>query len=70
MNIHIQHGLPFVELEITFRGQRLLLENVLLDTGSAGTIFNANMVDKIGVVSEENDTVDAIRGVGGVEYYT
>lgn len=68
MRIHIQYGLPFVELEITFRGEKILLENVLLDTGSAGTIFNANVVEKIGVVPEENDIVDTIRGVGGVEY--
>ena len=26
------------------------------------------MVDEIGVVSEENDIVDTIRGVGGIEY--
>ncbi|MDC3413010.1 hypothetical protein NC797_09545 [Aquibacillus sp. 3ASR75-11] len=47
MKIHIQYGLPFVELEVTFRGNKLLLDNVLLDTGSAGTIFNANVVEKI-----------------------
>lgn len=68
MKIHIEYRLPFVELEVTFRGNKLLLENVLLDTGSAGTIFNANLVEKIGVAPEENDIVDTIRGVGGVEY--
>lgn len=68
MKIHIQYGLPFVELEVTFRGNKLLLDNVLLDTGSAGTIFNANVVEKIGVAPEENDIVDTIRGVGGAEY--
>ncbi|SOC24993.1 aspartyl protease [Ureibacillus xyleni] len=68
MKINIKYGLPFIELEVTFRGNKLLLENVLLDTGSAGTVFNANIVEKIGVVPEENDTVDTIRGVGGVEY--
>lgn len=41
---------------------------MLLDTGSTGTIFNANLVEKIGVSPEENDIVDTIRGVGGVEY--
>jgi hypothetical protein len=40
----------------------------LLDTGSAGTIFNANLVGTIGVFPEGNDVVDTIRGVGGVEY--
>jgi hypothetical protein len=68
MKIHIHYGLPFVELEITFRGKKFLLDDVLLDTGSAGTIFNANVVERIGVAPEENDIVDTIRGVGGVEY--
>lgn len=68
MKIDIQHGLPFVKLEVHFRGEKLILDKVLLDTGSAGTIFNANVVDEIGVIPEENDVVDTIRGVGGVEY--
>lgn len=68
MKINILYGLPFVKLEIQYQGKRLILNKVLIDTGSAGTIFNANVVDEIGVVPEENDTVDTIRGVGGVEY--
>lgn len=40
----------------------------MLDTGSAGTIFNANLVSAIGVFPEGNDVVDTIRGVGGAEY--
>lgn len=39
-----------------------------MDTGSASTIFNANRLEIVGVVPEEYDVVDAIRGVGGVEY--
>ena len=35
--------LPFIEATVTFRGQSLKLENILLDTGSAGTIFNVNV---------------------------
>ena len=42
------------------------LDNVLPDTG-AGTIFNANVVEKIGVVPETHGIVDTLRGVGGVE---
>jgi len=33
------NGLPYVMACITYRGQQLTLENVLLDTGSAGTIY-------------------------------
>lgn len=68
MKIDIQHGLPFVQIEVTFRGKELILDKVLLDTGSAGTIFNADVVRAIGVIPESNDVVDTIRGVGGVEY--
>jgi hypothetical protein len=68
MKIEIKYGLPFVQLEVNFRGKKKLLDKVLLDTGSAGTIFNANIVEEIGVVPEENDIVDTNRGDGGVEY--
>lgn len=68
MKINIQYDLPFVSLVVEFRGKKIRLDKVLLDTGSAGTIFNANVVGEIGVVPEENDIVDTIRGVGGVEY--
>jgi hypothetical protein len=40
MQIVVKHELPFVEAVVTFRGQRITCKNVLLDTGSAGTIFN------------------------------
>ena len=39
MIIRIRKGLPYVEAELFFRGKKILLENVLLDTGSAGTVF-------------------------------
>jgi hypothetical protein len=41
MIIDVRHGLPFIEVTICFRGEELHLKNVLLDTGSAGTIFSA-----------------------------
>ncbi|GGH86349.1 hypothetical protein JOD43_003518 [Pullulanibacillus pueri] len=39
----------------------------MLDTGSAGTVFNANVVEKIGVKVEPGDILNKIRGVGGME---
>ncbi|MFX3636037.1 MAG: retropepsin-like aspartic protease [Candidatus Pristimantibacillus sp.] len=68
MNITEVYGLPFVKITIVFRGKALELNRVLLDTGSASTLFNADLVGDIGIVPEENDAVDTIRGVGGVEY--
>ncbi|WP_088833647.1 retropepsin-like aspartic protease [Paenibacillus tyrfis] len=68
MNIAEEYGLPFISLTIIYKGKELELQKVLLDTGSASTLFNADLVRDIGVVPEENDVVDTIRGVGGVEY--
>ncbi|WP_239713751.1 retropepsin-like aspartic protease [Paenibacillus sp. 19GGS1-52] len=55
-------------MTVVFRGRELKLEKVLLDTGSASTLLNADIVQEIGMVLEGNDIVDMIRGVGGVEY--
>lgn len=60
--------LPFIEATVTFCGQSLKLENVLLDTGSAGTIFNVNKLEQIGVKPEANDVTQTIQGVGGLEF--
>ncbi|WP_019914310.1 retropepsin-like aspartic protease [Paenibacillus sp. HW567] len=68
MNITEIYGLPFVSMTVVFRGRELRLEKVLLDTGSASTLLNADVVQEIGMVPEGNDIVDIIRGVGGVEY--
>jgi hypothetical protein len=37
MKISEIYGLPFISLQLTFRGEVLYLEKVLLDTGSAST---------------------------------
>lgn len=61
-------GLPFIEVLVEFRGQRMKLKNVLIDTGSAGTIFNVNKLEEIGVMPETDDVTQTIQGVGGVEF--
>ncbi|MFE4712216.1 retropepsin-like aspartic protease [Paenibacillus sp. NPDC056722] len=68
MNIKERYELPFISLVVAFRGKEIQLGKVLLDTGSASTLLNADIVRDIGMVPEENDVVDIIRGVGGVEY--
>jgi hypothetical protein len=67
MNIDMRYGLPFIEIGICYRGEELQLKNILLDTGSAGTIFSADVVAAIGVEVEPGDYLNKIRGVGGVE---
>jgi hypothetical protein len=68
MNIRLQEGLPFVPAVVGFHGQSLILNNVLLDTGSAGSIFSADRPAKIDLSYAPEDELLRIRGVGGVEF--
>jgi hypothetical protein len=68
MKIRRAHGLAYVEAGVTFRGQSLHLPNIILDTGSASTIFAADRMLEIGVAPEPADAVRRIRGVGGTEF--
>ena len=49
MNIQVREGLPYVTVTLLHGGQQLDLANVLLDTGSAGTLFAADQVLAIGL---------------------
>ena len=42
MNIQVRDGLPYVTVTLLYGGQQLDLANVLLDTGSAGTLLAAD----------------------------
>lgn len=55
--------LPFIEATVTFRGQSIKLMTVLIDTGSAGTIFSVNKLEAIGVKPEANDVTQTIPSV-------
>jgi hypothetical protein len=68
MRIRLAHGLPYVEATLEFRGRRVQAGDVILDTGSAGTIFSADRLLEIGIVPEPSDRLLRIRGVGGTEY--
>ena len=68
MNLRLQDGLPFIEVTLNHHGQRLVLPHVLLDTGSAGSLFAADELLKINVCLEPYDLLRRIRGVGGSEF--
>ena len=68
MKIHIVKGLPFVSAFLKYGDEDITLKNVLLDTGSAGTIFSINRLMKIGLQPEPDDKVMEIHGIGGTEF--
>ena len=68
MKIHLRDGLPFVTVTLIQQGRQLTLQHVLLDTGSAGSLFSADELLKINVRLELNDPLRRVRGVGGAEF--
>jgi len=68
MKIRIQSGLPFVTVTIAHRGRAITLENVVLDTGSAGSVFQTDRMTEIGIFPEPNDDIIQVEGIGGVEF--
>jgi hypothetical protein len=68
MNIQVRDGLPYVTVTLLYGGQQLDLADVLLDTGSAGTLFAADQVLAVGLQYEADDPVQRMRGIGGAEF--
>ncbi|MCP3957250.1 MAG: hypothetical protein GY719_05305 [bacterium] len=66
--IRVVGGLPFVRAELGYRGHRIELEHVLLDTGSGGSVFSADQLLDVDLHFERGDPVRRIRGVGGTEF--
>jgi Aspartyl protease len=68
VNIRLWHGLPFIQVILEHNGLSKILETVLLDTGSAGTVFNTLRLREMGIGFAPGDPVHKIRGVGGSEF--
>lgn len=68
MKMRIVDGLPFVETKLVHGGKEILLSNVLIDTGSASTIFSADKALELGLDPSLEDSIYTVRGVGGTEF--
>lgn len=68
MKIRVEGGLPFVTAALQFEGRELSLQRVILDTGSASSVFAADEVSRLGLFAEPRDVLRRIRGVGGSEF--
>ena len=60
-------GLPVVTVDFAHRGAKLTLNNVVVDTGAAISVFKTDDMEQIGIVPEPFDVLDSRRGVGGSE---
>jgi len=67
MRLQLRDGLPFTRVAIRYLGKEIEIDNVLVDTGSASMLFAADELARISIIPEPDDTLYAIRGVGGSE---
>ena len=68
VKLQLKYGLPFCSIKLNYKGKGIILDDVLLDTGSGGTVFKMDKVEEIGITIEENDIIETISGVGGSEF--
>ena len=67
MQLEFRDDLPFISIALAFRGKSTLIDNVLVDTGSASTILADHAVEAVDIAPELDDILYTIRGVGGIE---
>lgn len=60
-------GSLFVEVKIRANGQELLLDNILVDTGSETTLFRIEDLKPAGIFLEPTDMLVSMSGIGGEE---
>lgn len=68
LKIELENGLSYISVTLSYQGQDLTFEKMLLDTGSMGTLFAIEKVDSIDLLPEPNDRIREICGIGGREY--
>ena len=67
MEIRVLDRLPFVSVTLRQGNNALIMENVLLDTGSASCIFSTDRLREAGIYPKPTAHIRRIRGVGGEE---
>lgn len=68
MKIRLEDGLPFVTVKLGRGTEELVLERVLLDTGSAATMFAVDEIATLGIIPEPTDRIRRVVGIGGIEF--
>jgi predicted aspartyl protease len=68
VQLTFRHDLAFVTATLTYADVSIEIADVLVDTGAATTIINADLAAEAGVYVSPADTLRRLRGVGGHEH--
>jgi len=67
MQLSLKYSLPFTTITIAYQGRTLEISEVLVDTGSGGTVLAADLLTTIQITPVAEDVLHMISGVGGSE---
>lgn len=67
MQLTLRDDLPFTRIGLTYAGNEIEIDDVLVGTGSATTVLAAHAVADVGIQPEMEDMLVTIRGVSGIE---
>ena len=68
MKLRYEHGLLFTDIGIEYNGKKLVVNDVIVDTGAAHTIIDPDVVHEIGIKAEADDKFITMYGIGGEHY--
>ena len=68
MQLTSRHELIYVTATLTYGGTTVELADVLVDTGAASTVINADLAADAGIYLAPSDQLRRLRGVGGHEH--
>jgi hypothetical protein len=68
INLNLYQKLLVIpQIELSFKGRSLLVTNAIIDTGSNGSLFDADLVSAIDVLAMTGKDRRIIEGIGGQE---
>lgn len=68
MAIDLRDGLLFTSLQLTYKGKKGFIKNVVIDTGASHSVFSPDSVKELGLEFEDHDQIVTSFGVGGKQY--
>jgi hypothetical protein len=67
MKIDLVDGLLQTAITINYKGQALIIDKLVIDTGASHTLLSADAVADVGVYFETGDAIVSAFGIGGEE---
>ena len=67
MKLRLEHGLLYTTVVVIHHGRRAEFSDIIVDTGSVGSVFDADRLIDAGISNEGTDLIGEIVGIGGTE---